>query len=104
MLAATARSRLRPIAQQPLTQPESESLLAHSARALEQQRPWKRATPDRVVQATSGRVVAMERKERHGGKVRRGDQFGRVAGAGAGGTDRDPHRAEHHGSARWNSG
>jgi hypothetical protein len=78
MLAGATRPRLRASAEQPLSEPQRKPLLADAHRPLQQERGGERIAPDRVVEATADRVMAMEWEQRHGGKVRRADRFRRV--------------------------
>ena len=82
MLAAAAGPRLGAGAEESLSEPEREPLLADPQRSLQQQRARERVAPDRVVETPAERLVAVEWEERHAGKVRRADPFRRVA-AGA---------------------
>ena len=82
MLAAAARPGLCASAEEPLSQPEGETLLADPQRSLEQERARECVPPDRVVETAAERLVTVEWEERHAGKVRRADPFRRVV-AGA---------------------
>jgi protease I len=94
VLACAARLRVGSRAQQALADPVRQPLLSDPPGPLKQERSGKGTSTDRVVEASSQRVVAVQREARHGGKVRRDDAFGRVAEDAFGGTDRDPLRDE----------
>jgi hypothetical protein len=79
VLAAAAGARLGASAQQPLTEPEREPLLADPDGPLKQEGGRERIASDGVVEAAANRVVAVQWEERHGGKVRRAGPFRRVA-------------------------
>jgi protease I len=83
VLALPTWPRFGPRAEQPLAQPERQSLFPDPLRALEQQRRRERVAPDRVVEPASYGVVAVQWKERHAGKVRRSDPERRVARHGS---------------------
>ena len=75
MLTAAAGSRLGADAEEPLSEPEREPLLADAQRPLKEQRPRERVAPDRLIEALAQRLVAVESKEGHSGKVRRAGPF-----------------------------
>jgi len=104
MLALSAGSRLRPRTEQALAEPERQSLLADSLRALEQKRRRERVAPDRVIEPASDGFVAVQWEERHAGKLRWSDPVRRVAKPHAAGTKRDRLQSVQHGRERWNSG
>jgi hypothetical protein len=69
LLTLAARSRLRPVADEPLAEPERKALLPHTARSMQQERTGQRVAPDGGVEAGAESRVAVEGEERHGGKV-----------------------------------
>jgi hypothetical protein len=84
MLAASAGSRLRAVAEQALAKPEGESLLADAQRAMQQEGRRQGVAVDRVVEPRPERVVAMDREQGHptiyrGGEPARGSPTDRSA-------------------------
>ena len=65
MLAAPAGPRLRAGAEQPLTEPEGEALLADTQWSVQKQRAGEGIAPDRVVEPAAEGGVAMKRQEGH---------------------------------------
>jgi hypothetical protein len=72
MLARTARSRLGTGAEQPLSKPEGESLLADTGGSVEKERARERISTNRVVEAGTEGGVAVDGEEGHTGSYRRG--------------------------------
>ena len=65
VLAGAARSGLKPRAEQALSEPEREPLLADAERPVQQQRPGKRIAADRVVEALEEGLVAVKGEQWH---------------------------------------
>jgi hypothetical protein len=78
MLAAATRTRLGPRAEQALSQPEREALLADAEGTLKQKGAGERTAPDGILESPAKRLVAVKWKERHEAKVRSHDPFRRV--------------------------
>lgn len=72
VLAGAAWARLGARADQPLSQPERESLLADPEGAVQEERPRQSVATNGVVEPRAKRGVAMNGKEGHGWKVRPG--------------------------------
>jgi hypothetical protein len=100
VLAVAAGAGLGPGAEQPLSQPECQPLLADPWRSVEQQRSRQRIAADGVVEARAERSVAMEREEGHPERY----GAGRHAGSGVPvphGTIRDDSLAIHDARSTW---
>jgi len=69
VLARSTRARLRPLTHESLREPERDSLLAHAARAVQEQRTGQRITTDGVVEAGTERRVAVEGEKSHASKL-----------------------------------
>jgi hypothetical protein len=65
MLAFPTRARLRPLADEPLPEPEREPLLPDAARPVQEQRPRQRVATNGVVEASAEGGVAVEGEEGH---------------------------------------
>ena len=71
MLATATRLRIGTRAEQPLTEPEGETLLPYAGRTVEEQRTRKRVATNGIVEASAQHGVAMQWKKGHADKVDR---------------------------------
>ena len=71
VLASAARTRLRAGAEQALTEPEREPLLADAEWPVEHERAWQRVAPDGVVEASAKDRMTVEWEQRHEEKLAR---------------------------------
>lgn len=70
VLADSAWTRIDSATEQPLADPERESLLAHARRTMQEQSARQRIATDGVIDSGANVRVTVEGKKRHARKVR----------------------------------